>query len=370
MKETINIILAYDLCHIGVTPVESLLAQVANYNYQKTCSLTELCQKMQVKKPDLILLDLSQTNINRVATLISMEFEAKDVPIIVISESENEEFALQLVRQGAQDHLGADSLSLVRLKKTINLAIERKALQNRLEFYMNNFEASNKELENFAYVASHDLQEPLRKIINFGNRLTDKCTDQLNEQGLDYVDRMTNAASRMKILLNDLLQYSRAGLDADKEEIDLNKLVENIKDSLSQVIEDKNAQIECDILPTIIANPLQMQQLFQNLISNAIKYSKPDQSPILKIKYTKLETEHSISFIDNGIGFDNNYATQVFDQFFRLHGKSSSYEGTGIGLAICKKIIDKAGGSINAQSKEGVGSTFTIRLPVKELARL
>ena len=367
MTKDINILLTYDTYYPDETLTEDLLEQLENYHCTKVYSFIELSRKLKEQELDIILLDLSQSQVSRIAALISIEFEAKDIPVIVISGDEDEEFALQLVKQGAQDHLGSDCLCLTNLKKSINLAIERKQLQNRLEFYMDSFEASNKELENFAYVASHDLQEPLRKIITFGDRLTSKCTEQLDDKAQDYLGRMQGAASRMKILLNDLLQYSRASRQAEEEVIDLNQLVKEIIDSLDDVIQEKQAQISYDDLPNIEANHTQIQQVFQNLISNAIKYSKEAEAPQVKIEYKRDKDQHVISFSDNGIGFSNEYAKKIFNQFYRLHGKNSQYQGTGMGLAICKKIIERGGGSIAATSEEGQGSTFIIRLPAKEL---
>jgi light-regulated signal transduction histidine kinase (bacteriophytochrome) len=256
---------------------------------------------------------------------------------------------------------------------------KRKEDEEKLQRFAAQLERSNTELQNFASVASHDLQEPLRKIQAFGDRLKTKCADQLGEQGRDYLERMQHAAQRMQTLIQDLLQLSRITSRAQPfQACDLAKIVAEVINDLEVSIELASGKLEVGELPTIEADPLQMRQLFQNLITNALKFHQPGNAPIVRISSDLLTAmDHSIAGArphdrivqirvqDNGIGFDPKFADQIFDVFQRLHTKQE-YEGTGIGLAVCRKITDRHGGSIMAHSVEGQGATFEITLPVKQ----
>lgn len=245
-----------------------------------------------------------------------------------------------------------------------------------LEQQNRELEASNKELLAFNYVASHDLQEPLRKIQTFVSRLSDKEYDNLTENGKEFMVRINSSVERMRILIDDLLQYSRT-TKTEKvfEDMDLNELLENAKLDLAQSIEEKNADVQSQPLPSLKVIPFQIQQLFINLISNSLKYSKADLAPKIKISCKKViaadeellpkknkDKFYKITFTDNGIGFEQEYAEKIFVLFNRLHNKNE-YAGTGIGLAICKKIVENHKGFIFAKSKPNAGATFTIYLP-------
>lgn len=233
------------------------------------------------------------------------------------------------------------------------------------------------ELNEFNHVASHDLQEPLRKIQTFISRLKDKEKENLSDFGKDYLLRIEKASDRMRILINDLLQYSRTNRgDKNFTDVDLNQVLVNTLIELSQNIEEKKAIIKNETLETIQGVDFQMQQLFTNLISNSLKYSKDSEVPQIDIKYTKTIAKdeailndysnrmfHKISFTDNGIGFEQENAEKIFLLFNRLHGKTE-YQGTGVGLAICKKIIDNHNGYIFATSEPNIGTTFTIYIPL------
>ncbi|MCD6393950.1 MAG: hypothetical protein J7M40_10635 [Planctomycetes bacterium] len=230
---------------------------------------------------------------------------------------------------------------------------------------------SNHELEDFAYVASHDLQEPLRKVTAFGDRLKAGYSDVLDETGRDYVDRMQNAARRMSTLINDMLTYSRVSSKAQPfAEVDLEETVREVLEDLEVHIEELNAAVDVGPLPCVQADGLQMRQLMQNLISNALKFHKPDTPPAVKIYSRPVDEEateatasgYAVEVVveDNGIGFDEKYTDQIFKMFQRLHGRSE-YEGTGVGLAVCRKIADRHGVAINVKSVGGQGSEFALR---------
>ncbi len=238
-------------------------------------------------------------------------------------------------------------------------------------------ESANESLEQFAYVASHDLQEPLRKIQAFGNRLSTKYADQLEGAGQDYIARMQNAAARMQTLINDLLKYSRVGRMREPfQPVDLEALIEAIRNDMETAIQHSGAQIITRELPAVQGEPSQLRQLFQNLISNALKFSQPGIPPKVTVSCQvasqadkeasgnlwEEEDYYKIMVADNGIGFDEKYLDRIFNIFQRLHGRSE-YEGTGIGLAICRKITENHEGAITATSQPGQGATFYVLLP-------
>jgi signal transduction histidine kinase len=238
-------------------------------------------------------------------------------------------------------------------------------------------EANNKELSAFNYVASHDLQEPLRKIQTFISRIAEKEANNFSDSGKDYMNRIQIASERMRLLIDDLLQFSRTN-KAEKvfEETNLNALFENAKQELSQNIEDKKATINCEELPVAKVIPFQIQQLFVNLINNSLKYSKEDTTPTINIRYEKVTSDtdnqipsnnrnkfHKITFKDNGIGFEKEYNERIFTLFSRLHNRNE-YSGTGIGLSICKKIAENHKGYIFGDGEPSVGAVFTVYLPI------
>ena len=246
---------------------------------------------------------------------------------------------------------------------------ERKLAEEKLQQLADRLEASNRELTDFAYVASHDLQEPLRKIQAFGDRLHSKFAATLGETGLDYLKRMEDAALRMQTLITDLLQFSRVTTKAQPfVPVDLDEIVRGVLSDLEVRIEQTKGVVEVECLPEIDADALQMRQLFQNLIGNALKFRKPEMPPVIRVSGTMhngaTPPRFELAVTDNGIGFEQKHADRIFVIFQRLHGRGA-YEGTGIGLAICKKIVERHGGSIQATSAPGCGATFTISLPVK-----
>ncbi len=245
--------------------------------------------------------------------------------------------------------------------------LERRSAEERLQIYTAELERSNRELQNFAYVSSHDLQEPLRKIQMFSDRLAANYVDVLDERGQDYLARMQNAAMRMQTLIVDLLAFSRVLTHVDPfVGVNLTQTAQQVLEDLSVSMEAVNGRVHLSPLPTIQADPTQMQQLFQNLLSNALKYHKPDVPPVIHVFGEKVaDSCCRIMVQDNGIGFDEKYLDRIFTMFQRLHGRAE-YEGTGIGLAICRLIVERHGGSITATSQPGQGATFIITLPIKQ----
>jgi PAS domain S-box-containing protein len=242
---------------------------------------------------------------------------------------------------------------------------ERKDAEAELRSAMKRLEQSNRELEDFAYVASHDLQEPLRKIQAFGDLLKSKHAAAMQPQARDYIDRMQSAAGRMQVLINDLLSFSRVTTKAQPfAPVDLGAIAREVAHDLEIRAHDTGGEIVVGELPAIEADALQMRQLLQNLAGNALKFHRPEVPPRVEINGAAENGRVLITVRDNGIGFDEKYADRIFTMFERLHGRGA-YEGTGIGLAICRKIAERHGGTITARSTPGEGSEFRVTLPAK-----
>ncbi len=255
--------------------------------------------------------------------------------------------------------------------RTINDELEQRVKDRTKKLEASNIELnrSNKELQDFAYVASHDLQEPLRKIQAFGNLLEQEYGDKLDD-GADYLHRMQKAAARMSSLISDLLSFSRVTTkEQDFETVNLKTVALEVVEDLYARITDTDGMVHIGNLPSIDADPLQMRQLLQNLIGNALKFHKPDTAPQVTVA-AKMATvggarSVTLSVSDNGVGFDQKYQDRIFAVFQRLHNRET-YEGTGIGLAVCRKIVERHHGTITTTSQLDVGSTFTVTLPVSQ----
>lgn len=258
---------------------------------------------------------------------------------------------------------------------------ERKLAAEELAKKVEELARSNKELEQFAFVASHDLQEPLRKIQAFGDRLKTKCDAAHLQDGHDYLDRMQNAAARMQTLIYDLLTFSRVISRTEPfVPIDLNVVMKEILSDLEVRIERTGGRVEVGELPMVEADATQMRQLLQNLIGNALKFHAQGKPPVVQVRSQKLSSPPAaasddkagndvewctITISDNGIGFDEKYLDRIFAVFQRLHGRQE-FEGTGIGLAVCRRIVERHGGAITARSKLGEGATFIITMPLQQ----
>lgn len=262
----------------------------------------------------------------------------------------------------------------------INSDLEDKIEERtqELRVYSDELARSNRELEDFAFVASHDLQEPLRKIRAFGNRLESGYADVIDERGQDFLRRMLNAAERMSMLISDLLSFSRVSTRGkDFVDVDLNSVFSEILDDLEIAIDESGAKVSVDHMPNILGDKSQIEQLMLNLLSNALKFKNPDIAPEITVSCSTPEDEELVNVLheeqyeewtkitiqDNGIGFDQSFSEKIFAPFQRLHGRSE-YKGTGIGLAVCRRIVERHNGQISALSQPGKGACFTIIIPV------
>lgn len=359
----------------------------------------------------LILMDVQMPELNgfETATIIYEREKLRDIPIIFITAHDyDEEFIFKGYKMGAADYIYKPiNPQLLRVKVSVFVELYRKnhllvqhekkllaanrSLQKEIEerraseekvrslnaqLIENNahLKAVNEELDQFAYVASHDLQEPLRKIMVFSDKIMMKGHDEETEK---YFRKIISSSRRMQSLINDLLSFSRHSMSSsDFKETDLNVLVRDAISELEVEIEKSKASIQFEGLPVICAIPSLMQQLFYNLINNAIKFRRKSVPPVVKIQAEKMKKSeiekfaknangtgyYKITVSDNGIGFDDKYADEIFMVFKRLHSYHE-FEGTGVGLSICKKIIEKHNGFITAQSKVNKGSTFIVGLP-------
>jgi PAS domain S-box-containing protein len=270
-----------------------------------------------------------------------------------------------------------DQNNVVGFSKVTRDLTERKSAEDKIRQYNNELEFQNKELEQFAYAAAHDMKEPLRKIRFYTNMVFDNAGHLLPEKEREYLKRTITAAARMQVLIDDLLTYSRTStIEKELKKVDLGKILAEIQSAHSDTIRDLKAKIEVGPMPEVDGIPFQLMQLFDNLLSNSLKYHHPARQPRIAIRSEKVLTRepgadtdaeprefYRITVSDNGIGFDAKYAEKVFDLFQRLHDKVT-YSGTGIGLALCRKIAQNHKGFILAHGEEDVGAIFTVYLPV------
>ncbi len=320
------------------------------------------------------------------------EMERKEHELLVVREGESitsywTAVATSAVALGLSVGMVGVAFVLIRRELTARRQAERglaranEELEERVRARTADLDAanvalrrSNGELEQFASVASHDLQEPLRKIQAFGDRLRAKFADALGEQGCDYLERMQSSAARMRTLINDLLTFSRVTTKAQPfAPVDLAVVAREVVSDLEGRIQQTGGRVELGELPTVAADPLQMRQLLQNLIGNALKFHKPGEPPLVEVHGRTLEDTDAngapgslreITVRDNGIGFDEVYLDRIFEVFQRLHGRMD-YEGTGMGLAISRRIVERHGGALTARSTPGQGAAFVVTLPLR-----
>lgn len=240
--------------------------------------------------------------------------------------------------------------------------------QRRSDELSQALEVSNRELQEFVFVSSHDLQEPLRKVRAFGDRLLHHCQDQLDDRGQDYLSRMDAAAARMQMLIDDLLAYSRVTTQSSPVNVvDLNDLMAQVCSNLELTIQEQNAQITIEQLPPVRGDASQLGQVFQNLVSNALKFVDSDTAPVIIVRSEPSASPDMICIVvaDQGIGIEPQYTERIFAPFQRLHGRQA-YAGSGIGLAIVRKIVQRHGGSVEAEANPGGGTRMVVLLPAAE----
>lgn len=317
-------------------------------------------------RPDIVLSDYVLPEFDGAAAFYCTREIAPDTPFIIVSGTIGEENAVELIKAGVTDYVLKDKLftvvtKIARALKESREHREKKEQEEKLAKYAHELERSNRELEEFAYVASHDLQEPLRMVGSFLQLLQRKYADKLDQDAHEYIHYAVDGAFRMKRLISDLLNYSRTNREWTIEQVDIAAIIRDVLKNLAASIQDSGAMIHVDQMPQLPADPDQMLRLFQNLIGNAIKFRKEATSPVINISARRDDAHWLFSVQDNGIGIDRQYAEKIFVVFKKLHN-NARFEGTGIGLAIAKKIVERHGGKIWFESEPGKGTTFYFTL--------
>ena len=415
LNKDINILVVDDR-EDNLLSIETILEK-DHYNIFKANS-GRAALKMLLHRHDfsLILMDVQMPEMNglETATIIYERDKLKGIPVIFITAySNDEDYLFKGYQMGGVDYiykpinpdllrakvavfvelyrkneqLMTNEKELLSTNETLHKEIEERKLSEEKINLLNqqliekneHLKNVNEELDRFAYVASHDLQEPLRKIRVFSDKITSAKEDQ--KQVARYLEKISSSSKRMQSLINNLLKFSRYSLNpADFVKVNLNELLAESVTELEVEIEKNHVVFQIDSLPVVEAIPELMLQVFYNLISNAIKFKQKNQAPVIHIssrqmkagesrfgdKYVKGTRYYGIKISDNGIGFDEQYAEDIFMVFKRLHS-FHEFDGTGIGLSICKKIIDKHNGFITASAKPKEGATFLIELPEKQL---
>ncbi len=404
INENIKVLLIED-SPLSAKKIQKMLdeAKSVNFNVESECvdCLADGLNCLAESGIDIVLLDLSLPDSDGVESYIKVQSHTPEVPIIVLSGLEDESLAMECVQKGAQDYLVKGKVDSPLLKRSIIYSLERKRTEEALRKYRKHLEElvekrtaklkkandklrseitkrkraekklmrlnkelerSNKELEQFAYVASHDLQEPLRMVASYTQLLADRYKGKVDETADDFIHFAVEGANRMQALIEALLSFSR--LNTKKEYVEMTNseaALAQAVTNLNKQIEERCAKITHDPLPVINAAWSQFIQLFQNLISNAIKFND-NKVPRVHITAYQNGEEWIFSVRDNGIGFDTEYKDRIFVIFQRLHGREH-YPGTGIGLALCKKIVERHGGRIWVKSEPGKGSSFNFAIP-------
>jgi light-regulated signal transduction histidine kinase (bacteriophytochrome) len=317
----------------------------------------------------MVLLDLMMPGINGLETLRSIKSNPKfeDLAVVMLSAFDEVDDIGQTLKAGAEDYL-LKPFNHILLNARLHAILERKRLRNlerrrtlELELADAELRRSNEELRRFASVVSHDLQEPLRMVTSYMQLLKRDLGDKLNEVQTEYLNFAIDGGRRMSELIQDLLSYSRvSAVEPARELVDFNEIVKDVQVHLRASIEESGARIVASELPKLTADCSQVRQLFQNLVSNAIKY-RGKEAPVITIEAKLVDGDWLFSVADNGMGIDPEYRQRIFEMFSRLQDRS--VPGTGIGLAICQRVIERMGGRIWVESTPGQGSTFYFTIP-------
>jgi signal transduction histidine kinase len=327
----------------------------------------EFTQALRAHPPEVVLADYNLPNWKGMDTLKTMRSEGLDIPMILVSGSLGDVMAVECIKQGATDYVLKDELA--RLPEVIRRALREKnerALRHQMEEDLarkvDELARSNADLEQFAYVASHDLQEPLRMVTAYTQLLAERYRGKLDENADKFIGYASEGAQRMQVLIQDLLAFSRVGRNGlVSGNVDCNSVMEEVLQTLTAAIQESGATVTHGDLPAVWADRTQVAQIFQNLIGNAIKF-RGTAPPVISMQAEKADQRWLFRVSDNGIGIAPEYAQNIFIVFQRLHARSE-YAGNGIGLAICKKIVERDGGRIWVESQSGSGSTFKFTLP-------
>jgi signal transduction histidine kinase len=322
----------------------------------------EFTELVRTNSYDVILADFKLPGWNGMESVEILRREGLDVPVILVSGALGELTAVECIKQGAADYVLKDHLA--RLPESVRRAMREKKLREDHRHSQEELARSNKDLEQFAYVASHDLQEPLRMVATYTQLLAERYQGKLDPDADKYIHYAVDGALRMQKLVQDLLAFSRVGRQGlALENTDCSAVLQIAMKNLETTIRESGAAVQASQLPRLMADSSQLMQVFQNLIGNAIKF-RGSEPPLIRISADATAKEWVISVADNGIGIAPEHAENVFVIFRRLHTRAE-YPGNGIGLSICKKIIEQHGGRIWVESEIGHGSVFKFSLPIR-----
>ena len=324
-------------------------------------------QALRTHSPEIVLADYNLPNWKGMEALKVLHSEGVDIPMILVSGALGDVTAVECIRQGATDYVLKDGLA--RLPEIVRRALREKnerglrhQMEEDLARKVDELARSNADLEQFAYVASHDLQEPLRMVTAYTQLLAERYRGQLDENADKFIGYASEGAQRMQVLIQDLLAFSRVGRNGvTSGSVDCNAVIAEVLLGLDPAIQESGATVTYGELPAVWADRTQVAQVFQNLIGNAIKF-RGKEPPVISTQAEKADQRWLFRVSDNGIGIAAEYAENIFVVFQRLHARSE-YPGNGIGLAICKKIVERYGGKIWMESEVGSGSTFKFTLP-------
>jgi signal transduction histidine kinase len=321
---------------------------------------------LRAHSPEVVLADYNLPSWKGMDTLTVIRSEGLDIPMILVSGALGDVTAVECIKQGATDYVLKDGLA--RLPEVIRRALREKTertlrhqVEKDLAGKVDELARSNADLEQFAYVASHDLQEPLRMVTAYTQLLAERYRGKLDENADKFIGYAIEGAQRMQVLIQDLLAFSRVGRKEASESVDCNAVMKEVLQTLAAAIQESGAVVTHGELPAVWADRTQVAQVFQNLIGNAIKF-RGKEPPVVSVRAEKAGQHWQFSVSDNGIGIAAEYAENIFVVFQRLHARTE-YPGNGIGLAICKKIVERDGGRIWVESGAGSGSTFKFTLP-------
>ena len=325
-------------------------------NIIHTEKLDEFESFLSEKLPDLVLSDYNLSSFTGEDILEILRKRSEILPFILVSGAIGEKKAVEIMRKGANDFVSKNTLH--KLIPTVKRTLEEFNNKAELQKYKTKLEESNKQLENFAYIVSHDLKEPLRMVRGFIDLFEKKSKDKADEECKQYIQFIKDGAKRMDALIQSILDFSRINTQgAEFEIMNMNEAISGIIHLFDKELKNKNGSISSDVLPQITADKLQIVQLFQNLIGNSLKFIKEGVPPKIEISAEENSDEWIFKIKDNGIGIDDKHKDRIFDMFRRLHS-TEKYEGTGIGLAFCKQIVKRHGGEIWFESEPEKGSTF------------
>jgi signal transduction histidine kinase len=357
---------------VGDNPLdaESVLRTLGADGFEVSSDLVQdeagFTSALRTRCAEVVLADYNLPNWKGMEALAVLRREGLDIPMILVSGALGDVNAVECIKQGATDYVLKDSLA--RLPEVVRRALREKSerawrrqAEEDLARKVDELARSNADLEQFAYVASHDLQEPLRMVTAYTQLLAERYRGKLDENADKFIGYASDGAQRMQVLIHDLLAFSRVGGKEAPESVDCNAVMKDVRQALAAAIEESAAVVCHGELPVVWADRTQVAQVFQNLIGNAIKF-RGKEPPLVSVQAEPAGQQWQFSVSDNGIGIAPEYAENVFVVFQRLHGRSE-YPGNGIGLAICKKIVDHNGGKIWVESQAGSGSTFKFTLP-------